>query len=156
MKKKKTRSRACSARAPRARTSLSSASERREDTVIGEAGNAAARAYAQQHGGPAACLELARAGHVSFTSCEHYTATYGNGIGPSKSLTRPGEIYEPLPIEQQHAVINQYGLAFLDKYLKPEGHPLHAQASTSQDYLTANHFDASEVSWQTFEAGAPR
>ena len=44
-----------------------------EDTVIGEEGNAAARRYAADHGGPAALLEIVRGGHVSFTSCELYT-----------------------------------------------------------------------------------
>ena len=46
-----------------------------EDTVIGEEGNAAARRYAADHGGPAALLEIVRGGHVSFTSCELYTPT---------------------------------------------------------------------------------
>ncbi|KAH8052505.1 platelet-activating factor acetylhydrolase [Aureococcus anophagefferens] len=60
-----------------------------EDTVIGEEGNAAARRYAADHGGPAALLEIVRGGHVSFTSCELYTPTYGNGIGPPATPTAP-------------------------------------------------------------------
>lgn len=120
-----------------------------EDTVIGHAGNAAARAYAATHSGPAACLEIVRAGHCSFTSCELYTPTYGNGIGLSNSLTSPGATYEPLPIDDQHAVANSYGLAFLNAHLKPPGHPLHAQAGEvyTAAYLASNPFDESEVKW---------
>lgn len=120
-----------------------------EDTVIGHAGNAAVRAYAETHSGPAACLEIVRGGHCSFTSCELYTPTYGNGIGPSNSLTSPGATYEPLPIEDQHAVANSYGLAFLNVHLKPPGHPLHTQAGEvyGAAYLAKNHFDEAEVKW---------
>lgn len=114
----------------------------REDTVIGDAGNAGAKRYAATHKGSAAYLEIVRGGHVSFTSCEHYTPTYGNGIGPSSSLTRPGETYEPLPIEEQHAVINSYGLAFLNAHLKGD--------AESKAYLGKNHFDPGEVVWECF------
>lgn len=44
-----------------------------EDTVIGEAGNEAGRRYVQTHNGPAYCVEVARGGHVSFTSGTHRT-----------------------------------------------------------------------------------
>ena len=33
---------------------------------------------------------------MSFTSCELYNPEYGNGIGESKSLSRPGETYTPM------------------------------------------------------------
>ena len=120
-----------------------------EDTVIGEEGNAAARRYAADHGGPAALLEIVRGGHVSFTSCELYTPTYGNGIGPSKSLTTPGATYEPLPIADQHAVVNSYGLAFLNARLKPPGHALREQAGDvyGAAYLERNHFNDAEVKY---------
>ena len=42
-----------------------------EDTVIGEAGNAAGRLYVETHEGPAALVEIVRGGHVSFTRKHH-------------------------------------------------------------------------------------
>mmetsp|Transcript_4922 Transcript_4922/g.12495 ORF Transcript_4922/g.12495 Transcript_4922/m.12495 type:complete len:483 (+) Transcript_4922:46-1494(+) len=95
-----------------------------EDTVLGADGNAAARTYVETHDeGHSYLLEIKRGGHVSFTSCELYNPEYGNGIGktqPCKSLTRPGENYIPLEIVQQHGMINKYGLAFLNTYLKDD------------------------------------
>lgn len=123
-----------------------------EDTVIGEAGNAAARSYAATHAGPAGLFELVRGGHCSFTSCDLYTPTYGNGIGPSASLSNPGATYDPWPIADQHAAANAYGLAFLNAHLKPPGHPLHdADAPYGAAYLAGPaHFDAAEVTWTAF------
>jgi len=109
----------------------------REDTVIGVEGNAAAQDYAASHGGPAAYLEIVRGGHCSFTSCDLYNAAYGNGIGPSKSLQ--GGTYEPLDIAEQHAVCNEYGLAFLDAHVKGRG-----------EAPRENRFDASEVAWEAY------
>lgn len=63
-------------------------------------------------------LEIKLGGHCSFTSCELYNPAYGNGIGESKSLTKPNETYQALDISRQHEIINRYGLAFLNKYLK--------------------------------------
>ena len=63
-------------------------------------------------------LEIKLGGHCSFTSCELYNAAYGNGIGESKSLTKQGSTYQALDISKQHEIINSYGLAFLDKYLR--------------------------------------
>jgi len=93
-----------------------------EDTVIANRGNDAARTYVDSHtAGDALLMEIVRGGHVSFTSCEIYNREYGNGIGSEcGSLTRPGETYEPLDIVQQHGMINTYGLAFLNRYLRPE------------------------------------
>lgn len=91
-----------------------------EDTVIGTKGNDAARRYVDTHDGDALLVEIKRGGHVSFTSCEIYNPEYGNGIGTiSNSLTKEGETYVPLDIVEQHAMINTYGLAFLNKHLKP-------------------------------------
>jgi len=94
-----------------------------EDTVIGDVGNIAARAYVDTHkDGPAYLVEVVRGGHVSLTSCEIYNAEYGNGIGNRcPSLTNPGKNYQPLDIVKQHAMINTYGLAFLNVHLKPAG-----------------------------------
>ena len=69
--------------------------------------------------------------------CDLYNAAYGNGIGPSKSLA--GDTYEPLDIAEQHAVCNEYGLAFLDAHLKKKA-----------DVPKENRFDASEVVWEAY------
>ena len=74
----------------------------KEDTVIGEGGNEAGRVYVETHQGPAYLAEIVRGGHVSFTSCELYNPAYGNGIGESKSLSKPGSNYTPLDIAEQH------------------------------------------------------
>merc|ERR1712183_563970 len=89
----------------------------REDTVIGAQGNALCQEYFGHAVGTKYLLEILKGGHVTFTSCEQYNKAYGNGIGPSKSLTRPGEIYEPLSPERAHAMINAYSFAFLDVHL---------------------------------------
>ena len=115
-----------------------------EDTVIGEAGNEAGRAYYATHTGPRHLLEIKRGGHVSFTSCELYNPAYGNGIGESKSLSRPGETYTPLPIEAQHEVINSYALAFLNAHLRPG--VVAASSELGADYLLKNHF-GDEIVW---------
>lgn len=89
-----------------------------EDTVLGAEGNDACREYALKPKGSSYLLEIKLGGHCSFTSCDLYNPAYGNGIGESKSLTKPGEMYEALDITKQHEIINTYGLAFLDKYLR--------------------------------------
>ena len=115
-----------------------------EDTVIGAAGNEAGRQYARGHEGPSYLVEIARGGHVSFTSCELYNAEYGNGIGTScDSLTAPGEKYAPLPIAKQHEIINSYALAFLNTHLRPDpGAPGRAASAAefNEEYLTKSHF----------------
>merc|ERR1712166_1008483 len=121
----------------------------KEDTVIGESGNAAGREYVRTHRGPAHLVEIVRGGHVSFTSCELYNEAYGNGIGESVSLTSPGSTYTPLDIAEQHAIVNSYGLAFLNTHLRAdyEGQAgTSASASTyNADYLAANRFGDDEV-----------
>merc|ERR1719215_1592861 len=107
-----------------------------EDTVIGEVGNAAARTYVEKHCGPKYLLEIKNGGHVSFTSCELYNANYGNGIGESKSLTKPGTSYQALPPPEQHEIANSYGLAFLNLYLRPKTHG----GRDVSAYLKKNHF----------------
>ena len=108
-----------------------------EDTVIGTDGNAAARTYFETHDvGDSYLVEIKRGGHVSFTSCELYNPEYGNGIGktqPCKSLTRPGDYYMPLDIEQQHGMINKYGLAFLNAYLKDDKNDLNFLKNHSEE-----------------------
>mmetsp|Transcript_98062 Transcript_98062/g.280593 ORF Transcript_98062/g.280593 Transcript_98062/m.280593 type:complete len:222 (+) Transcript_98062:448-1113(+) len=116
-----------------------------EDTVIGEAGNEAGRRYVQTHNGPAYCVEVVRGGHVSFTSGDLYNPKYGNGIGSScGSLTKPGTQYEPLKIEEQHQIINSYGLAFLNAHLRSDAETSPGMAASAGtfngEYLTANHF----------------
>ena len=114
-----------------------------EDTVLGDYHNNSNRKYVDNHSdGDAYLLEIVRGGHVSFTSCEMYDPEYGNGInasGSSKSLTNPGSSYKPMPIQQQHQIINNYGLRFLNKYLKQSGDV----ADTL--YLSKNHYDSKEV-----------
>eukprot|EP00930_Biecheleria_cincta_P003259 TRINITY_DN104182_c0_g1_i1.p1 TRINITY_DN104182_c0_g1~~TRINITY_DN104182_c0_g1_i1.p1 ORF type:complete len:460 (-),score=54.30 TRINITY_DN104182_c0_g1_i1:237-1460(-) len=101
-----------------------------EDTVIGERGNELCRQFAATHEAPSFLLEIKAAGHVSFTSCELYNPNYGNGIGESKSLTKPGSTYTPLPPDEQHAIINSYALAFLNAFLR----------GGDTTYLEENHF----------------
>jgi predicted dienelactone hydrolase len=116
-----------------------------EDTVLGDAANEANREYGKHHtNGDVYLLEIVRGGHVSFTSCEMYDPEYGNGInanGKSKSLTNPGGLYEPLPIQTQHEVANSYGLKFLNKYLKQ---------TDDEGYLKKNHFDEKEFIYKSF------
>jgi predicted dienelactone hydrolase len=117
-----------------------------EDTVLGPVANDASRQYVDTHSGDAYLLEIRRGGHVSFTSCEMYDPEYGNGInaeGSSRSLTAPGTTYKPLPIEEQHAIINSYGLPFLNKYLKQSGD------EADSAYLSKNHFDDNEVTFRS-------
>lgn len=124
-----------------------------EDTVVGEAGNEACRQYAASHEGPAYLLEIRRGGHVSFTSCELYNEEYGNGIGPSASLSAPGATYEPLPIAEQHRVINSYGLAFLNAHLRPDYEGAAGAAASDAEfnaaYLRGAHFDEDEVTFRS-------
>jgi len=63
-----------------------------------------------------------------------YDPKYGNGInaeGVSTSLTSPGTTYNPLPIQLQHEIINNYGLRFLNKYLKNNSDDVMAMATTT-------------------------
>jgi len=118
-----------------------------EDTVIGESGNDAARKYVDGHDGENSYLfEIVRGGHVSFTSCEMFDPDYGNGIAATKScpsLTTAGSgYYKPLDIVQQHAMINSYGLAFLNTYLRTK----EKHDNYNQSYLNDNHFvDSGEL-----------
>lgn len=89
-----------------------------EDTVLGAKGVEACRQFSLKPEGSSFLLEIKLAGHCSFTSCELYNPSYGNGIGESRSLTKPEETYQALEISKQHEIINSYGLAFLDKYLR--------------------------------------
>jgi dienelactone hydrolase len=111
----------------------------REDTVIGEVGNQAGRDYVDHHqDGDSYLLEIVRGGHVSFTSCDIYDENYGNGIGATKecpSVSQPGKTYRPLDITEQHKMINSYGLAFLNAYLKGN--------EEDKRYLQENHFEQS-------------
>merc|ERR1719362_642694 len=100
-----------------------------EDTVIGDQGNKLGRRYFETHEGPRCFLEIKAGGHVSFTSCELYNSNYGNGIGESKSLSKPGTTYTPLPPAEQHAIVNTYALAFLNTFLRSSG--MHAAESKS-------------------------
>ena len=109
----------------------------REDTVLGEGGARKCDSYFASHQGHKCLVELARGGHVSFTSCELYNAEYGNGIGSAcASLTSPGETYTPTPIVKQHEIINAYALAFLDAHLRPSS----TTAAASAAYIGANHY----------------
>jgi len=89
-----------------------------EDYVLGAEGGEACRQYSLKPEGSSFLVELKLGGHCSFTSCELYNPAYGNGIGESKSLSKPGETYQALDIVKQHEIINTYALAFLDKYLR--------------------------------------
>lgn len=119
-----------------------------EDTVLGEEHNDASRKYAENHAdGDAYLLEIVRGGHVTFTSCEMYDPNYGNGIGQSKSLTKPGTTYEPLPITESHKIINGYGLRFLNRYLKTN---TAEDDAFYKDYLSKNHFDEKEIIFRSY------
>eukprot|EP00931_Biecheleriopsis_adriatica_P060957 TRINITY_DN36627_c0_g1_i1.p1 TRINITY_DN36627_c0_g1~~TRINITY_DN36627_c0_g1_i1.p1 ORF type:complete len:425 (+),score=42.21 TRINITY_DN36627_c0_g1_i1:58-1332(+) len=113
-----------------------------EDTVIGEEGNELCRRFAaSQDAAPSYMVEIKAGGHCSFTSCDLYNAQYGNGIGESKSLTKPGSTYTALPASEQHAIINSYALAFLDKQLR----------DGDGAYLDKNHF-GSIIEYTAFPA----
>ncbi|CAE7820644.1 PAFAH2 [Symbiodinium microadriaticum] len=101
-----------------------------EDTVIGTEGNALCRDFVKKPEGCSFLMEIKRGGHCSFTSCDLYNPAYGNGIGESKSLSSPGSMYMPLEISKQHEIINGYGLAFLDKFIR----------GGSGSFLTENHY----------------
>jgi len=114
-----------------------------EDTVHGEEHNDASRKYAENHAdGDAYLLEIIRGGHVTFTSCEMYDPNYGNGIGESKSLTKPGTTYAPLPPTEAHKIVNGYGLRFVSRYLKNN---TAEDDAFCKDYLSKNHFDEKEI-----------
>lgn len=104
-----------------------------EDTVIGAKGNAMCHEYFAKAQGPRFLLEFRKAGHVTFTSCEQYNVAYGNGIGPSRSLTSPGTTYEPLPPGASHDIVNSYTLAFLDVHLRGR--------QDKGAYLQENHYE---------------
>lgn len=126
-----------------------------EDTVLGDHANDANRKYVDTHdNGDAYLLEIVRGGHVSFTSCEMYDPEYGNGIAVNskcKMLTEPGNMYSPLDIVKQHEIINNYGLHFLNKYMKKE----QQQQQKDDDggggggYLAKNHYDKAEVIYRS-------
>lgn len=101
-----------------------------EDTVIGTEGNALCRDFVKKPEGCSFLMEIKRGGHCSFTSCDLYNPAYGNGIGESTSLSSPGSMYMPLEISKQHEIINGYGLAFLDKFIR----------GGSGSFLTENHY----------------
>ena len=63
-----------------------------EDTVIGEAGNAAGRTYVETHAGPAYLVEIVRGGHVSFTSCELYLVAGLAAAAAPKTQVRCAEV----------------------------------------------------------------
>ena len=111
-----------------------------EDVVLGEKGNEGCRLYTQNHEGPSYLVEIRRAGHRSFTSLELFNPNIGSGIGQSDSLTAPGTKYTPLDITQQHTIMNSYGLAFLNTYLRPN-----ATSQYNKAYLSTNHFADGEV-----------
>merc|ERR1712194_945813 len=107
-----------------------------EDMPIGEKGNNLSRTYVKTHRGIKYLMEIKRAGHVSYTSCEFFNPNYGNGVGESKSLTDPGKMYQPLPPMEQHEIANSYGLAFLNMCLRPQSR----EGREGAAYLKKNHF----------------
>lgn len=115
------------------------------DTVMGADNLEIARKYLDKATSAKALLEIKRAGHCTFTSCELYDPEYGNGIGRSKQLTQPGDgaedeeplYYDPLPITDAHAVINDHALAFLDVYVRDQ--------PQRKEYFMQVHYDRSEV-----------
>merc|ERR1712161_165069 len=111
--------------------------------------NEANRHYVDTHtDGDAYLVELLRGGHVSFTSCELYNPEYGNGIsanGQCQKLTgtSSGEMYTPLNIIKQHEIMNNYGLAFLNKYMKgtvEDADDDNNNNSNNGGYLASNHY----------------
>ena len=86
---------------------------------------------------------------MSFTSCELYNPAYGNGIGESSSLSKPGTTYTPLQIEEQHTIINSYGLAFLNAHLRADYAGEAGAAASAEvynaDYLKSNRFGDDEL-----------
>ena len=128
-----------------------------EENVLGMEGNRIAADYIDGCTGEknkdglvdAFYLEIIRGGHVSFTSCEMYDQEYGNGIGRTMSCTSPrGGMYRPLDIVKQHTMINSYGLAFLNAYLREGKEEQYATPQSSiqtynRAYLGINRFSES-------------
>jgi len=100
--------------------------------------------YFEKSEGTRCLVTIQRAGHCSFTSCELYNPAYGNGIGPSKSRTKPGELYEPLPPGQMHDVINSYTVAWLRRHVLGD--------DGAEPFFSANHFGEEVV--VDYRAGA--
>merc|ERR1740139_143197 len=125
-----------------------------EDVVLGRDRNERAREYARCRQGDSYLLEVKRGGHVSFTSCEKYDPDYGNGIAKSQRCPAiEGGTYAPLDIVQQHSMINAYGLAFLNSYLRgdSQAYPDSSQSAYNQSYLQSNHFaDSGELLFESF------
>jgi len=110
-----------------------------QDTVIGAQGIKLCHDYFAATSGPCYLVEVFKAGHVSFSSCEQYNIAYGNGIGTSRSLTSPGDVYEPINPGKMHAMVNLYTLAFLDEHLRYK--------VDQHSFLNANQFP-SEISYK--------
>jgi len=123
-----------------------------EDTTLGEEGIKAARRYvdSQKNGDNHAYIfEIARGGHASFTSCELFNPDYGDGILSGKGRVKScfgvttdpetdKQIYRPLDILSQHNMINSYGLAFLNTYLRPKD--VKSNGKYDKFYLSRNKF----------------
>ena len=65
-------------------------------------------------------LDIARGTHVSFTRCKMYNPEYGHSIDAAMRCPKVDGTgaFRLLDIVKQHKIINSYGLAFLEKYLK--------------------------------------
>lgn len=84
----------------------------REDNSIGEIGNQFIRLNFDQAPGPIRKVEVADAGHWSFSNICHLGDNFTPGCGEGVRQTVPGEAFTYLPIDQGIAIGQAYVTAF--------------------------------------------
>lgn len=85
------------------------------DRTMRDAGNALARLYYQACPGPKHLLTLKRGGHFSFSDMDQINPNFGDGIGRD-----PKSREEFLSPDRAKKLINAYGLAFFNHYLRSD------------------------------------
>jgi hypothetical protein len=89
-----------------------------EDRTVDQAGNILSTSYYVRSGAPKFLLTLKRGGHFTFSDMDTINPAFGDGIGTS---TRDGRTFTFLPNGEAKDIINAYGLAFFDCYLRGSG-----------------------------------
>lgn len=100
----------------------------REDNSIGEIGNQFIRLNFDQAPGPIRKVEVADAGHWSFSNICHLGDNFTPGCGEGVRQTVPGEPFTYLPIDQGVAIGQAYVTAFFLAELQGD--------AAARDYLT--------------------
>lgn len=100
----------------------------REDNSIGEIGNQFIRLNFDQAPGPIRKVEVADAGHWSFSNICHLGDNFTPGCGDGIRQTVPGEAFTYLPIDEGIAIGQAYVTAFFLAELRGD--------EAARDYLT--------------------